>query len=290
MRAQRHKDSAMAYLIDEHADHLRSAGCSQTTVDCRVRLLRCLHDYLPAGLAFAKTAQLETYLSDLVRRGRRRSTIANYSMHLRGFYVWADRVGYLDGNPTLTMKPPKPIRPTPKRITAAELEIALTRAAEPWRTAFALAYFEGLRAMEIASCEREHVTAEWLYVPNGKGGDPAMVPTHPYVWSLIAPRPSGRLFPTATPRSISAGAIRAFQRLGLMGVHIHRLRHTYAINLLEAGADLRTVQECLRHASVVSTQAYTHVTGDRKRAAVAALPAPPVPRSAAPRRGLREPR
>jgi integrase len=264
----------MGYLIDEHADHLRSAGCSQTTVDSRVRLLRCLHAYLDDGLAFASTAQLEAYLSDLTRRGRRRSTIRNYSAHLHGFYQWADSVGYLDGDPTLTMKRPKPVKPMPKRISAEQLEVALTRAAEPWLLAFALAYYEGLRAMEIAACEREHVTPDWLYVPNGKGGEPAAVPTHPYVWELISPRPPGRLFPTATPRLISQGAIRQFKRLGLVGVHIHRLRHTYATDLIEAGTDIRTVQECLRHASLVSTQAYVSVTSERKRAAVVALATP----------------
>jgi len=264
----------MGYLIDEHADHLRSAGCSPVTVDSRTRLLRSVHNYLDHGLAYASTTQLEAYLSGLVRRGRSRNTIVCYSAHLRGFFRWADHAGYLDGDPTLAMKRPKPPRFAPKPITWAQLVTALTLAPEPWFTVFALAYYEGLRAAEIAAIRRQDITQDMLYVPNGKGGQPAAVPTHPYVWSLTCDLPPGRLFPGATPRSISQGAVRQFKRLGLVEVSVHRLRHTFATDMLAAGADLRTVQDNLRHASVATTQAYTYVTGERKRAAVIALPVP----------------
>lgn len=263
----------MGYLIDEHASHLRAAGCSPLTVDSRTKLLRRLHNYLDHGLGFASTAQIEAFLAACADRGCGQSCIANYSMHFRGFFRWADRAGYLDGDPTLTMKRPKPARFAPKPVSRAQLEIALSQSTEPWHTVFALAYFEGLRAKEIANCRREHITEEVVYVPDGKGGEPGVIPTHPYVWALISPRPRGRLFPTATPKRISAGAVRQFKRLGLVDVHVHRLRHTYATDMLIAGADLRTVQECLRHSSVATTQAYTSVTSERKRSAVLALTA-----------------
>jgi len=264
----------MGYLIDEHADHLRSGGCSPVTIDSRVRLLWRLHHHLDQGLAFASTTQIEAFLAACTRRGCGRSTVVTYSMHFRGFYRWADHAGYLDGDPTLAMKRPKPPKFSPKPITWGQLMTALTGATEPWCTVFALAYYEGLRAKEIAAIRRQDITEDVLYIPNGKGGEPGAVPTHPYIWSLTCALPPGRLFPTATPRSISAGAIRQFKRLGLLDVHVHRLRHTYATDMLAAGADLRAVQECLRHASVATTQAYTFVTGDRKRAAVVALPVP----------------
>lgn len=267
-------DAAMGYLITEHARHLLAAGCSQVTIASRTRLLWHLHHYLDFGLAYASTTQIEAFLASFTARGRKRSTIACYAMHIRGFYRWADRAGQLDGDPTLTMKRPKPANFRPKPITWNQLVTALTRAQEPWRTVFALAYYEGLRAKEIAAIRRQDITETVLYIPNGKGGEPAAVPTHPYVWSLTSELPPGRLFPDATPKSISAGAIRQFKRLGLVDVHVHRLRHTYATDMLTAGADLRTVQECLRHASVATTQAYTYVTGERKRSAVVALPMP----------------
>jgi site-specific recombinase XerD len=55
-------------------------------------------------------------------------------------------------------------------------------------------------------------------------------------------------------------------------VHLHRFRHWYAMQLLNAGANLRVVQECLRHRKVASTQMYTLITSEQRRAAVNALP------------------
>lgn len=274
MRTAGYNDATMGYFIAEHVAHLRAAGCSPITVDSRVRLLWRLHHYLDHGLLYAATAQIEAFLAGLTACGRSRSTIATYAMHFRGFFRWADHAGYLDGDPTLTMKRTKPARFAPKPCTARQIRVALTEAPEPWHTAYALAYYEGFRAKEVASCCREHVTEEVTYIPDGKGGEPAVVPTHPYVWSLVSTRPDGRLFPDATPSRISQGAIRQFKRLGLHGVHLHRLRHSYATDMLAAGADLRTVQECLRHASVATTQAYTEVTSERKRSAVVALAVP----------------
>lgn len=266
----------MSELIGEHAKHLRAAGRSELTVIKRSEILWRLHHHLEHGLAFASTAGIEAFLDELRRAGRSRATIYNYAMHFRGFFAWADRAGELDGDPTLTMTRPKPGPFRPKPCTAEQIRIAFGRVPEPWHTIFALAYYQGMRAAEIARCRRDDVTATVTYITSAKGGDPATVPTHPYVWQLVRGRPAGPLFRTrrgpANPRWVSYGAIKVFRRIGLDGVHLHRLRHSFATDLLNAGADLRVVQECLRHASVATTQAYTEVTDARKRAAIAALP------------------
>lgn len=266
----------MTELIDEHAQHLRAAGRSELTVIKRVELLWRLHHYLEHGLAFASTAQIEAFLDGLRRAGRSRATLYNYSMHIRGFFGWADRAGLLDGDPTLTMRRVKQGGFKPRPCTPGQVAIALGGVAEPWHTIFALAYYQGLRAAEIARLDRGDVTEAVTFI-RGKGDQPGTVPTHPHVWHLVARRPAGPLFRNsrggpATPSWVTYGAIKMFKRLGLDGVHIHRLRHSFATDLLNAGADLRVVQECLRHASVATTQAYTEVTDARKRAAVVSLP------------------
>jgi site-specific recombinase XerD len=267
----------MSLLIDEHAAHLRAAGRSEATIARRVWLLRRLHRHLKAGLAYASTAGIEAFLAELHQAGASRWTIRGYSQHFRGFFKWADLVGYLDGDPTLSM--PRAAQPkwVPKPCTRAQVEQALG-APEPWHTAFSLAYYQGFRAKEVAGAYREHVTERITWIPAAKGGDPATVPTHPYVWELVRDRPAGPLVPARrgggplSPNWISRGARFHLARQGLPGLHIHRLRHSYATHLVEAGVDLRIVQECLRHASLATTQAYTHVTEERRWAAVASLP------------------
>lgn len=266
----------MSGLLDEYADNLRAAGRSEQTITNRIRLLHRLHNHLEAGLLYASTAGIEAFLADLRRQGRKRWTIRGYGQHFRSFFRWADHAGYLDGDPMLSMPRPDQPRWSPHPCTRAEVARALS-APEPWHTAFALAYYEGARCKEIAALDRTDVTETTVRFPDTKGGDPDVVPTHPYVWQLVHHRPPGPLVAGSrgqplSPNWISRGAKNTMRRLGLINGHIHRLRHSYATHLLEEGVDVRLVQVLLRHASLATTEAYTHVSDDRLRAAVRTLP------------------
>jgi integrase/recombinase XerD len=165
----------MSYLIAEHARHLRAAGRSLNTIHDRVRLLWQLHGTLPHGLAFAATVELEAFLATAAWR---QATRATYARHIRRFYAWADAAGHLEGDPAATLVQPRTPGFSPKPCTRAEVAIALG-AGEPHHTMFALAYYAGFRAMDVAGCWREHVSRERIRIPDGKGGDAAWVPTHP---------------------------------------------------------------------------------------------------------------
>lgn len=267
----------MSHLIAEHARYLK-VGCAESTITARTRLLWRLHHYLPDGLGTAAQGQIEAFLAELHDAGRGPATLANYAMHIRAFFRWADAMGKLDGDPTLGMyRPPqRKFRPKPCD-DQQQIEKALS-SPEPWRTIYALAYYEGMRAFEIAAARREDITEETTFIARAKGGDPGVVPTHPYVWALVRDRPPGRLFPhgprkgKVDGRWVSQEARRQFRRLGLPGLHVHRLRHSFATDQLVAGADVRTVQENLRHATLATTVVYLETTSARKRAAIELLP------------------
>jgi integrase/recombinase XerC len=270
----------MSYLVDAHAEYLRASGHSERTIGDRVAVLRRLHDHLPYGLAYAATEQLDAWLATV---GWSRWTRHTYAGHIRGFYRWATKGAHLDGDPSIEMARPVPPRCVPNPVTDDELERAL-RSREPWFTGVVLAAYAGLRDSEIAACRREHITEAYIRVPMGKGGQPGSVPTHPFVWSVLSDRPAGHVFvdhlgQPVTGRWIPPRARHHFDRVGLPGVHMHRFRHWFGTHVQALFGDARVTQECLRHASPVSTAGYTLVAGHRKSAAVASLPVPGAPAS-----------
>ena len=265
----------MTDLIDAHLDYLRAAGQSDRTHGERQEVLRRLHNELPYGLAFAETAQLDAWLAQPGWSGWTRYT---YAGHIRAFYRWAARGAHLPSDPALDMVRPAHPRSIPDPVTDEELAAALRLSADPWFIGVVLAAYAGLRADEIARCRREDVSAERIHIPRGKGGHPGSVPTHAYLWSVVENRPPGPLFVSrktgraVVGRSLPAAARRHFDRIGLPDVHLHRLRHWYGTTIQQLGGDIRVTQECLRHASLASTQGYTLVASGRRSAAVALLP------------------
>lgn len=267
--------------LAEHIVHLKAGPSSDRTIASRQSVCRALNNWLPFGLAFAATEQIEAWLAAHRQAGRSRHTLNVYAYHVQAFYQWACAAQLLDGNPSASIRQPTKPRCIPNPITEAELSRAL-EAPEPIRTAVILAAFEGLRVSEIAACERAHLTAETLIVPSGKGGDPDVVPMHPYVWAELSGRPLGRFIldnqgRPVTGHWITVHARTVFDRLGLPDVHPHRLRHRYGTLIQDMQGDIRVTQKCLRHRRVTSTEGYTLVSDAKRDAAVKQLPIPRKP-------------
>lgn len=266
----------MSELIDAHARHLRAARQSPHTINSRVRLLKALHDWLPFGLAYASTDELEEYLGHNPEWSD--WSVSTYAGHIRGFYRWAAGQ-YLQGDPSAGMARPRNPSCVPRPVSDDELHIALTRSGPGWYEAITLAAYGGLRISELCGVHREHVTEETIHIRRAKGGNPAAIETHPVIWRLVRSRrpgplcvlPDGRVL---TPRWINSHGRAHFDSIGLPDVVMHRFRHWFGTKLLEGGADLRTIQEAMRHRSIVSTQGYTLVRGGQRRLAIRSLPAP----------------
>jgi site-specific recombinase XerD len=237
---------------------------------------------------------LRRYLADLDERGYARSTIARRVASLRGFFALLERRGLVAEDPAVLLTAPRQGRHLPRVLRVDEVErlLAATATDTPvgWRDRALLEvlYASGARVAEACGLDLLALDLEDGTVRlDGKGGKQRIVPLgEPAVDAvegyLVAGRPAlaaGRrpgepttaalLLNTRGRRLGTRDARTAVQRAataaGLGHVTPHTLRHTVATHLLESGADLRLVQELLGHASLATTQRYTHLSRGRLR-------------------------
>ncbi len=242
---------------------------------------------------------LRRFAGVLSERGMSRSTVARKLASIRSFYAVLVRSGRLAASPADLISSPKRDQHLPTILKPAELTELFDSmpGSTPLelrdRAMFELAYSAGLRAEELVDLDLHSLDAdaEELRV-EGKGGRTRVVPAGEPAWralggwlergrpGLVRQRPGGRiaepaLFVSKSGRRLSTSDVR--RRLGAAvrraavqgGVSPHTLRHSFATHLLEGGADLRSIQELLGHASISTTQTYTRVESSRLKQAYA---------------------
>ncbi len=235
------------------------------------------------------------YIALLSEQGAAPSTSARKLAALRALFASQREHGRISQNPADLVSTPRRPAHLPRVLSAREAARLLEGipACNPLelrdRALFELAYACGLRAEEIVSLKIADVDhdGEQLRV-EGKGrktrlvpvGEPAMAAVRLYLErarpALCAPAGSaGALFLSKTGRPLGTSDVRRrlrtwTSRVGAgEGCSPHALRHSFATHLLDGGADLRSIQELLGHASVSSTQIYTRVESARLRSAYA---------------------
>lgn len=209
---------------------------------------------------------------------------------LRAFYRFAENEKHLPTNVAEHLSLPRRWKRLPKSLSSAEIEKLLQpeQPATPQslcdNAILELAYASGLRRSELCGLRLEqlHLDAGFLNVV-GKGNKERVVPVggaavaalNRYLTDgrpkLVKPRSPANVF--LTRRGSAFASITLWlhikRRVRLAGVSRnitpHMLRHSFATHLLEHGADLRVIQELLGHASISTTELYTHVTGNRLR-------------------------
>lgn len=261
----------MSKLLQPHVTHLRASGCAKATRESRERLLSYADSRLPYGVDTPTTEELATFLAD---GGWTGWTLCTYYRHLKGFYTWAVDGGHISWNPIVTIKAPKQPDADPDPVSDDEMRQALEQSDEMWQLIIMLAAYAGLRASEIARCRREDIR-DGVIVVAGKGAKTKRLPCHPEIWRRVEHMPPGLLFPSSAGRVIDLTnrARWHFDKIGLHEVHLHRFRHWYATSLLNRGANIRVVQELMRHEDISSTAIYTKVTDEQRRLAIDTLPA-----------------
>ena len=246
----------------------------------------------PPGLediSALKTADLRSFLAARRNQGVGPRTLGRQVAALRSFGRFCDKRGYAATTAFTTVRPPKQPKSIPKALSVSEsrevIDTAEMLAEEPWIAArdaavLSLLYGCGLRISEALGITRRDAPVngrDSLRVV-GKGGKERVVPVLPAVSRAVAAYiaacphhlpPDQALFrgargPPLLPRIIQKAVERLRFTLGLPETATpHALRHSFATHLLGRGGDLRTIQELLGHASLSTTQIYTHVDADR---------------------------
>jgi len=225
------------------------------------------------------------YILWLMEQGIAKASIARKLSAIRSFCRYLVREGILATNPLEKVSSPKMDKRLPSFLTPEET-VQLLKApdlAKPQgqrdRALIELLYASGLRVSELASLNLEQVDLGTREIRvRGKGakermvlmGKPAAQALDTYLSQgrpeLLGEKKTGAVFlnrygERLTERRVQRVLADYANRAGIQKrVHPHMLRHTFATHLLDGGADLRVVQELLGHASLSSTQIYTHVT------------------------------
>ncbi|MEO5988123.1 MAG: tyrosine-type recombinase/integrase [Candidatus Eisenbacteria bacterium] len=233
---------------------------------------------------------LERVLRDLYRTGHAATSTARALAAWRSFGRFLVRRGVLTSCPARSLPFPRRPRRLPRTLQSIDLNLALDQlgaATDPTaardRALLEMTYSAGLRLSELVGMDRGDLDrgAQLLRV-RGKGrkeriapvGARALAALDAYLTAegrtagardepLFRGR-GGRLSGRTVQRVVTK---RLAQVAGGLGVTPHALRHSFASHLLDAGADLRAIQELLGHASLASTQVYTHVTRTRLKQA-----------------------
>ncbi len=301
------RSAAWQRALDELAADLRRRAVSANTLTAYMNDCQQLAAWATSNGVEPEHVDIRTlrrYVAGLSAAGQAASTVARRLAAIRAMFGVQMRLGRITQNPADLISAPKRPRKLPRVLKQEELSHLLDRipATKPLeqrdRALFELAYSSGLRAEELVTLNLGAVDfdAESVRV-EGKGGKTRVVPVGEHALAAVArylerARPALRsgqlermgdgrepLFLSKTGRRLGTSDVRRRLRTwthlaqagapGLAQAHPHTLRHSFATHLLEGGADLRSIQELLGHATISTTQVYTRVESVRLRAAYA---------------------
>lgn len=285
-------DALQAWL-----DHLRGLqGRGQATLDAYRTDVTGFLSFLAnhrggaegrAGLASVSLTEMRAWMAFERGRGLGPRSLARALSAVKSFYRWlAERDGF-DPTDVLSMRSPKFTKPLPRPLTTdaarAMIDTVDLNAREDWIAArdvavLTLLYGCGLRISEALGLRWGAAPLPEMLTIRGKGDKDRRVPVLPIARQAVArylalcphePGPDAPLFlgqrgGALNPRQVSGAMALARAQLGLPATATpHAMRHSFATHLLNAGGDLRAIQDLLGHTSLSTTQAYTAVDTSR---------------------------
>jgi len=263
-------------LLDEWQMWMQAAGSAEKTITTRRHAMNALCSH--AGLDSIESCTSRQALAWLANC-RNDWTRQTYYSCLLAFYHWAEpNIGLED----ITLKLPRPRSPksVPRPVDWKIIERALLHPVSARANAYlTLAAFAGLRVSEVAAVHGEKIDlTDGLLWVKGKGGKLAALPMHPLIVRLAEGMPSHSFwFPGASDGHVGSVAVSQTLKRTLIAagaartVQAHQVRHSHCSELLDAGNNVRVVQELMRHGSLQTTQGYARVRDSSLRAAINGL-------------------
>ncbi len=285
-------------VLGEYTHHLtKERSLSEHTTRAYLGDLTSFFDNLELqkvdDLSDVTIAHIRSWLATQQVKGGARTTLSRRDVSIRLFTKWATKKGFLAKDIGLTLATPKGHRTLPEVLSISDATVAMdslaTRVAEEESATsirdcaiLEVLYASGARVSELCGLDLDDIDYQRnTILVLGKGnkertiplGNPAMKALNN--WIKYA-RPEivngasgeavflgirGKRIDQRTVRTVVYEALEALEGAHRLGPHA--LRHSAATHLLEGGADLRTVQEILGHASLATTQIYTHVSTER---------------------------
>ena len=260
---------------------------SANTLASYMRDVRQLSDYVAAhdlpGLDSLDDEELAAYIAWLRHNGKSPATVSRCIASLKSFYSLLLSQGVVDHNPAAGLVPEKAVQKLPQILTSKEVELLLEQPectdmkGYRDRAMLELLYATGIRVSELISLDVSDVNIPAGFIRCRSKDKERMIPLYPaaikalseYVEfirpQMIASPDEQSLFVNISGERMSRQGfwkiIKHYQEKAGIEKDItpHTLRHSFAVHLLENGADLRSIQEMLGHADISSTQVYSHI-------------------------------
>ena len=279
------------YLADYERYLREEKHASENTVASYLRDLHQFRDWLTQseGLTLPKCrkAQVDGYIAHMAVSGKSPASVARSVASLKSFYAYLLARGTVRSNPAKGVAPVRAERKLPEILTGKEVELFLEQPqcvdAKGYRdhAMLELLYATGIRVSELISLNLEDLNLAAGFIRCASRGKERIIPLYhtavkalqDYVRDirpqLIADGEERALFVNMNGERMSRQGfwkiIKFYQEKAGIEKDItpHTLRHSFAVHLLENGADLRSIQEMLGHADISSTQIYTHVVNQQ---------------------------
>ena len=288
----------MLDLISAYENYLSKVKlASSNTVSSYLRDIRqfsdWLHSHSGAGILDATQSDISSYLDDLQSQGRSSATVSRNLASIKNFYAYLVTSGFLERSPVVGVRVDRGAKKLPQILTGHEIELLLSQpvCVDPKgyrdKAMLEVLYATGIRVSELIGLDVDDVNLEACVVKCDTGKRSRVIPIYPgavqalavylheFRDALVSDPSEKALFVNISGARMSRQGFWKILKHYRATAHIdkeitpHMLRHSFAVHLLENGADLGSLKELMGHSDISSTQLYTHMLDQKLKSVYA---------------------